>query len=149
MKKRLIGITSAALAWVAVNSAPGATIPAGTSLIVRTLETITSVDAVGTSFPVQLADNVVVNGKVVLPAGTKLTGKVVSSRRTVSSTQRLQVDLTQAMVGGRTIPITTTGASQLDNTRFKTRNDVSVSRAGYTVPAGRVIQFHLAKPVQI
>jgi hypothetical protein len=148
MKKRVICIATPVLLLLAANLASAATIPAGTTLVVRTLQTIASVDAPGTRFPVQLENNLVVNGKVALAAGAKLTGKVVTSRRTYSSTQRLTVDITEAIVGGRTIVVRTTGAAQLDNNRFKTRNDVSVSRAGYAVPAGRVIQFHLAQPLQ-
>ena len=148
MKKTLICITVSAISWVAANVALGATIPAGTILVVRTLQTITAVDAIGTRFPVQLENNVVVKGNVVLHTGTKLSGKVVTSRRTYSSADRLKVDITEAIVGGRAIPIRTTGAVQLDNTRFQTKNDVSVSRAGYAVPAGRIIQFHLAQPLQ-
>ena len=147
MKTRLICITTPVLALLAATLVSGATIPAGTTLVVTTLETITSVDTIGTRVPMQLENNVSVGGKVVLPAGTRLMGKVTSSRKMVSSNQRLKVDATELMVGGRHVPIKTTGASQLDNTRFKTRNDVSVSRAGYSVPRGRVIEYQLAQPV--
>jgi len=148
MKKRLICITLPALVWLAVYPATGTTVPAGTALVVRTLQTFTSVDVPGTPVPAQLASDVVVNGKVVLRAGTKVSTKVVSSRRSYSSRERLKVDITEVIVGGRAVPIKTTGASQVDNTRFKTKNDISVSRGGYAVAAGRVIQFHLAQPFQ-
>lgn len=147
MKKRLICIAIPALALLAANLVSGATIPAGTTFVVQTLETITSVDAIGTRFPMQLASNVVVNGRVALGAGAKMTGKVVSSRRSSASNDRLQVNIIDVTVGGRTVPVKTTGAVQLDNTRFNTRNGRSVSRAGYPVPAGRVIQFQLAQPL--
>lgn len=149
MKKRFICIAIPALGLLAANTALSATVPAGAVLVVRTLETITSVDTIGTRVPMELTNNVAANGKVVLPAGTKLMGKVTSSRKMISSNARLKVDLTAVTVGGRSIPVKTTGASQLDNNRFKTRNDVSVSRAGYAVPAGRVIQYHLAQPIQL
>jgi hypothetical protein len=123
----------------------GATIPAGTVLVVRSLQTITSVDVVGTPFPVSLVHNVTVNGKVVLPAGTHISGKVVTSRRLHHSKDKLTVDLTGIQLNGRTIPITTTGAQFLYN--FSTTRGVPVTRSGYAVAAGKQIHFQLARPV--
>lgn len=123
----------------------GATIPAGTVLVVRSLHTITSVDVVGTPFPTRLENNLAVNGKVVVPAGTHLSGKVVTSRRLHQSKDKLTVDLTGIQLHGRTIPITTTGAQFLYN--FSTTRGVPVTRAGYAVAAGKQIHFQLARPV--
>jgi hypothetical protein len=123
----------------------GATIPAGTVLVVRSLHTITSVDVVGTPFPARLVNNISVNGKVVVPAGTQLTGRVVTSRRLHHSKDKLTVDLTGIESRGRTIPITTTGAQFLYN--FSTTRGVPVTRSGYSVAAGKQIHFQLARPV--
>ena len=123
----------------------GATIPAGTVLVVRSLETITSVDVPGTPFPVKLVNNIVVQGKVVLPAGTHLSGKVVTSRRLHHSNDKLTADLTGIQSSGRTIPITTTGAQFLYN--VSTTRGVPVTRSGYAVAAGKQIHFQLARPV--
>jgi hypothetical protein len=79
----------------------GATIPAGSFLVVRTLQAISSIDAPGTRFPAQLDKDVVVNGKVVLPVGTKVSGRVATSKRTHTSSQRL----TDVEVGGRSLLI--------------------------------------------
>ena len=128
--------------------ATAATVPAGTTLIVQTLNAISSTDAPGTRFGAQLANNVAANGKVVLPAGTKLSGKVETSRRMMSSTQRLTVNLTEVMVGGRAVAIKTTGARELSND-FQTKSGISVSRAAYTVAAGKRIQFQLAQPLNL
>ena len=57
-----------------------ATIPAGTTLVVETLDTISSQDRVGKKFAAQLDRDVVVNGTVLLRAGTKVVGKVETSR---------------------------------------------------------------------
>ena len=149
IRKTLVWIIAiVVLTSFAAGVTSAATIPAGTILVVQTLESITSVDVPGTRFPTQLQNNVVVNGKVALRAGTKLLGRVVTSRRIYQSNQRLTVDLIDITVDGRAVPVKTTGAVQLDNTRFKTRNDASVSRAGYAVGPGRVIQFQLAQPLQ-
>jgi len=55
------------------------TIPAGTIIVVRTLDTIHSNDRVGRSFTAQLDQDVAVNGKAVLRAGTKVFGRIEAS----------------------------------------------------------------------
>ena len=146
MKTLLSGVVAVALCLLAGTSQlRGATIPAGTILVVRSLETITSVDVVGTPFPVRLERNIVVNGKVVLPAGTHISGRVVTSRRLHHSKDKLTVDLTGIRSHGKLIPITTTGAQFLYN--FSTSRGVPVTRAGYAVSAGKQVQFQLARPV--
>ena len=125
-----------------------ATVPAGTILVVQTLDAVSSTDAPGTRFSAQLANNIAINGKVILPAGTKLLGKVETSRRMVSSTQRLTVNLTDVHVGGGIVSIKTTGARELSND-FKTKRGIGVSRGAYTVPAGARIQFQLAQPLNL
>lgn len=136
----------AMLAALLPQNSPAATVPAGTILIIRTLHAVASTDAVGSRFPTQLATNVAVKGKVILPAGVKLTGKVVTSRRLAQSRDRLTVDVTDIQLAGRVVPIRTTGAQVLSNDH-RTRSGVEVSRVTYTVPAGKLMQFQLAQPV--
>ena len=145
--KTLILAGLAMLAWLVPHDSPAATVPAGTVLVVRTLDAVVSTDTPGTRFAAQLANNVAVNGKVILPAGTKFSGKIVTSRRMVSSTQRLTVNLTDVQVGGRAVPIKT-AAIPLSND-YQTKRGVSVSRAAYTVPAGKQIEFQLAQPLNL
>ena len=150
MKKHtLIWIGIASLAFLAVDTAFGATVPAGTPLIVRTLHNIASIDAPGTRFPAELAKDVVVNGKVVLPVGTKVSGQVATSKRTHTSSQRLSVNITDVQVGGRSRPIKTAGAIGLEQSTLKTRRGVSVSSYSYQVPSGRRIEFRLAQPLNL
>jgi len=150
MKKHtLIWIGIASLALLALDTAFGVTIPAGTPLVVRTLHGISSIDAPGTPFPARLDKNVVVNGKVVLPVGTKVSGKVATSKRTHTSSQRFSVDITHVEVGGRSLPIKTAAAVGLENTAYQTRRGVSVSTASYQVPSGRKIEFRLAQPLNL
>jgi hypothetical protein len=134
------------LAWLVPQDSPAATVPAGTTLIVQTLDAVSSTDVVGTRFATQLASNVTVNGKVILPAGTKVSGKIETSRRPASSSQRLTVNLTHVQIGDRAVPIRTTGARILSND-YKTKRGIEVSRAAYTVPAGKRIEFQLAQPL--
>lgn len=148
MKMKILVLGGLAmLAWLVPQDSSAATVPAGTILVVRTLDAVVSTDTPGTRFTAQLANNVAVSGKVILPAGTKFSGKIVTSRRMVSSSQRLTVSLTDVQVGGRAVPIKTT-AIPLSND-YQTKRGVSVSRAAYTVPAGKQIQFQLAQPFNL
>src|SRR5947199_1164299 len=142
-----IGITS--LVFLTVDRSFGITIPAGTPLVVGTLHGISSIDAPGTRFPAELAKEVVVNGKVGLPVGTRVSGKVATSKRTHTSSQRLSVDITDVEVGGRALPIKTAGAVALEQSTLKTRRGVSVSTYSYQVPSGRRIEFRLARPLNL
>jgi hypothetical protein len=149
MKAKILILTGLAmLAALVPKNSLAATVPAGTTLIVRTLHAISSTDAPGTRFAAQLANNVAINGKVILPAGTKLSGKVETARRLASSSQRLTVNLTEVQAVGHTVPIKTTGARELSND-YKTKGGVAVSRATYTVPAGKRIEFQLAQPLNL
>jgi hypothetical protein len=74
---------------------------------------------------------------------------VETAKRTTTSSQQLTVNLTSVQFGGRAVPIKTTGAHQLDSTTHQTRRGVSVSRASYTVPSGRKMQFRLAESLNL
>ena len=145
----LIWIGIASLAFLTVDASFGVTIPAGTLLVARTLHGISSIDAPGTRFPAELTKDVVVNGKVVLPVGTKVSGQVATSKRTHTSSQRLSVNITDVQVGGRSLPIKTAGAVGLENNAYQTRRGVSVSKSSYQVPSGRKIEFRLAQPLNL
>lgn len=132
------------VAWAC--QATGATIPAGTVLTVCTSETVSSIDPPGTPVPGKLLEPLAVNGKVVLPAGTYFSGKIITSRRLISSSERLTVDITGIRVGGRDIPITTTGPRLLAN-NFRASSEVKVSQVWDTIAAGKRMQFQLARPV--
>ena len=145
----LIWIGIASLALLTSDMSFGVTIPVGTYLVVRTMHGISSIDAPGTPFPARLDKDVVVNGKVVLPVSTKVSGKVATSKRTHTSSQRFSVDITDVEVGGRALPIKTAGAVGLENTPRKTRRGVSVSTYSYQVPSSRRIEFRLAQPLNL
>lgn len=136
------------LSWLMPHDSLAATVPAGTALVVQTLHAVSSTDVQGTRFATRLAHNVSVNGKVVIPAGTKLSAKVQTSRRLVSSSQRLTVDLIDVQIGGRVIPVKTTGARELSNDH-RTKRGVQISRGTYTVAAGKHLEFHLAQPLNL
>lgn len=138
--------TVALFAWSAVHDAGAATVPPGTHLVVRTLDLITSADAPGTKFHTELVHPVSVQGRVVLPAGTKIMARVETSRRLASSGQKLSVNLTEVIVAGRHHPLRTTGAVQPVN--FTTSRGVAVTRGYYNVARGKTLEFRLAQPLQ-
>ena len=144
----LVCIAVSTVALLALDRSSAATIPSGTALVVRTLHGISSRDVPGTPFPAQLEKNVVVNGNVALPAGTKVSGKIETSKLTHHSSERLTVNITELLVGGRTVPVKTTGAVRLENENFKTRRGISVSRDSYQVAAGNRMEFRLAQPLK-
>jgi hypothetical protein len=114
MTKKIFVLTAiASCVWIASSFA--ATIPAGTTVVVRTLNTIHSTDRVGRTFTAQLDQDVALNGKVVLRAGTKFHGKIEASQANPRNSQPLTLNLTDVSVNGRTIPVKTVSGFQLEN----------------------------------
>lgn len=125
-----------------------ATIPAGTILIARTTQPISSHERVGAPFKAELIQEVVVKGKVVAPAGTHLTGVVETSlKNRHSMAGALTVNLRTISIHGRTIPVHTTGPYRLD--RKVTSRGVSVSGREWNFPYHTRIGFHLAQPINL
>jgi len=147
-KKTSVLIAIASCVWIASSFA--ATIPAGTTLVVRTLNTIHSNDRVGRTFTAQLDQGVVVNGKVVLQVGTKFHGKIEASQANPRNSQPLTLNLTDVSVHGRTIPIKTVSGFQLENIakvgRAKARG---ISVGSFVAPHGTKMEFRLAQPLNV
>ena len=147
-KKTFILIAIVSCAWIASSFA--ATIPAGTTLVVRTLDTIHSNDRVGRTFTAQLDQDVAVNGKAVLRAGTKVFGRIEASQANPRNSRPLTLNLTGVSVNGRTIPIKTVSGFQLEN---KVKGGRAAGR-GITVgpfvaPHGTKMGFRLAGPLNV
>jgi hypothetical protein len=148
-KKTLLLIALSSCAWIATFSA--ATIPAGTTLVVRTLDSISSHAKVGETFTAQLDQNIVVTGAVLLPAGTKVLGTVEASRaNSRTRTSPLTLNLTGVSNNGRTISIKTDGAFQpqaSSKTARQSRASISVGES--TVPSGTKLEFRLAQSLNL
>ena len=133
--------------WISAASfSVAATIPAGTPLVARTVEPISSHERVGTRFKAELEQGVVIKGKVLLRAGTPVTGVVEGSLRPPSS-GALRLNLNAISINGRSVPVRTTGAYRLD--RFKTKRGVSVSGREWNFPYRARIAFQLAQPINL
>jgi len=134
--------------WLTAPFLSAATVPAGTTLVVRTGVTISSRDRVGRTVVTQLDQNVAVQGKTLLPAGTKVLARVETSKADSRRPDPLSVNLTSISIGGQTVPIKTDGAFQLEakpRTARQMRTGVSVG--SFTVPSGTKMQFRLAQPL--
>ncbi len=147
MKKIILILVSGAFWITGASFAVAATIPAGTPLVARTLEPISSHARVGEIVKAELEQDVAISGKVLLRAGTSVTGAVETSFRRPASSGALTVNLTAVSVNGRSVPVHTTGAYKLE--RFKTKTGVSVSGREYSFPYRTRMVFRLAQPVKL
>ncbi len=107
IRYKFITVIAITCACVAASSLNAATIPAGTMLTVNTVSLVTSQDAVGSSFEAKLAQDVSVKGNVLLRAGTKVFGKIRSSRRNPRKSEALTVELASVSVNGRNVAVKT------------------------------------------
>ena len=128
-----------------------ATIPAGTPLVVRTTGAISSHATPGRSFSAKLDQDVVINGNVVLRAGTQFSGTIQTSRgsRSTTSSKPLTLNLTAVSARGRMVPIKTTGSVQP-----KAAKTTRQSRGGFSFgesifPVGTRLEFRLAQPLHL
>jgi hypothetical protein len=77
------------------------TIPAGTPLLVRMMDSISSKNKPGTRFTTTLEQDLVVNGVVVVKAGTKIYGELRSAKQAGRAVGKSEIDirLTQLALG--------------------------------------------------
>jgi hypothetical protein len=83
-------------------------IPEGTVITVRLQSAVSSADSrAGDSFQAVLAEPIVVDGKIVVPSGTAVTGSVVAAKNSGGSNDPgyLRITLASIVVNGRSIPL--------------------------------------------
>jgi glucose/arabinose dehydrogenase len=108
---------------VAAKTAPApklATVPKGTVLSAKLAQGFAaeSKNKVGDKFSATLASSVKVDGKTVIPKGSKITGHVVSTK-TKKADSQLTVSLTSVEVAGKSYPLATNAIGPADQTRLK------------------------------
>ena len=138
-----------AIVCVAASFVNAATIPTGTTLTVSTVSQFSSRAAVGKTFEAKLAQDVSVNGKVLLKTGSKAFGKVASSRSNPRKNDPLTVELTSVSVNGRNVAVKT-NAFQPGQGPVTGRQ----ARYGHTggtlvINPGTMMQFQLLQPVTL
>ena len=145
--KRLIGsavVTCGCLAAACLNAA---TIPAGTMLTVKTVSLVTSQSTVGRSFEAKVAQDVSVKGNVALRAGTKVFGKIVSSRANPRKSEPLSVELASIEVNGRKVPVKTSSIDPASGPRTARQAHYGHTGGTTVVNPGSTMQFQLLQPV--
>jgi hypothetical protein len=132
--------TTPAPAPAAVAPAPPAaaaavpvTLPAGTLLLVRMVDSISSKNKAGTSFSTKLEYDLIANGMVVAKAGTVFYGKVQSSTQARRATGRSTLDLrlVQFVPRGQPIPIVSSA--------YKEAGEASIKKVAGAAAVGAVI----------
>jgi hypothetical protein len=114
-------------------AASSVTLPAGTMLLVRMMDSISSKNAPGANFTTKLEYNLVVDGVVVAPSGTVIYGKVQSStqaRRAIGRST-LDIRLAQMVVRGSPVSIVSSG--------YKQAGQASIAKAAKGAAAGAAI----------
>jgi len=86
-----------------------ASIPAGTTLLVRMLDGASSNDSKGKRFTTTLESDLIIQGQMVAKAGTKIYGRVQDAQRAgrYAGKSSLDLRLTELTVGGSLVPIVT------------------------------------------
>ena len=149
-KKTFILIAISSCIWIAAaQSSFAATIPAGTTLTVRTVSLISSKDAVGRTFEAKIDQDVAVKGKIVLKAGTKAFGRIQASRANPRKSAALSVELTSISVNGRNVPVKTSSVQPESNptTARQVRHGFTVGTL--VVNPGTKMEFGLAQPLNL
>jgi hypothetical protein len=102
------------LAIIFASSAAAAPIPAGTTLVVRMSDTVSSNDPAGRRFTAVLERPLMVKGKVIAPAGAKIWGRIDTSASAgrVAGRSALALSLTDIRINGTDEPIYTTSYEQ-------------------------------------
>ena len=129
--------TPAAAPAVVPAAAPAAptvvTLPAGTMLLVRLMDSVSSKNKAGATFTTKLEYDLGNNGVVAVKGGTTIYGKVQSStqaRRAIGKST-LDLRLTQIVINGQPAPIMTSGYQQA--------GQASIAKAAKGAAAGAAI----------
>jgi len=122
------------------------TVPAGTVMMVKTGEKVSSDDKPGRNFSATLEANLLSGDDVVAKAGTQVYGQVVASktigRGIVAQHSDLVLSLTQINIEGTLYPIQTGSFSEKST-------GVLLQRRSVVVPAGSILEFSLTQPVTV
>ena len=131
------GDFTASQAWTASDKRAAAThvtIPAGTTIAVRTIDGIDSTkNHIGDRFQASLEEPITIDGNVIVPKGADVYGRLSESKKSGTFTGRseLQVELTGIVVNGETVPLVTgdyelTGKSRGASTAKRTIGGAAV-----------------------
>jgi hypothetical protein len=149
IRDKFIAVVTITCACFMVSSVNAATIPAGTSLAIQTVSSISANDPVGRTFAVQLDQDVAVKGKVVVKAGTKAFGKIQSSRANPSKSEPLTLELTSISVNGHNVAARTNSVQPGSPPRTARQARHGFTAGKLLVSPGTKMQFQLAQAVTL
>ena len=142
-------IAAIAMVCVAASLGSAATIPAGTTLLVSTVSLVTSQSVVGRSFEAKLAQDVSAKGNVLLKAGTRVFGKIASSRANPRKSEPLSVELASIEVNGRRIPVKTNSMEPHGPPQTARQAHYGHTAGTTVVNPGTRLQFQILQPVTL
>ena len=124
--------------------AASVTVPAGTQICIRTIDSIDSTrNRVGDPFQASLQEPITVDGNVVVPKGADVLGRLGESKKSGTFTGRseLRLELTGIVVHGQTLPLVTgeyelTGKSRGESTAKRTAGGAAVGAIIGAVASG-------------
>ncbi len=122
------------------------TVPAGTVMMVKTGEEVSSNDKAGRKFSATLQANLLAGDEVIAKEGSQVYGQVQKAqeigRGIVVSSSALVLALTQINIDGTLYPIQTGSFSEKSS-------GVILQRRVVTVPAGSILEFSLTQPLTV
>jgi len=118
-------------------------------LTVNTVSLVTSQDSVGSSFEAKLAQDVSVKGNVLLRAGTKVFGKIRSSRRNPRKSGPLTVELASVSVNGRNVAVKTNSVQPGGPPQTARQAQYGHTAGTTVVNPGSKMQFQLVHAVTL
>ena len=148
MTRKLLLLLAIVTVYPVANSF-AASIPAGTTLTVTTVSPITSKDVVGRSFEAKIAQDVSIKGNILLKAGTKVFGKIKSSRYNPRRNEPLTVELSSVSVNGRNVAVKTNSVEPSSPVRTARQARYGHTAGTLTVTPGTKMQFQLLQPVTL
>ncbi len=122
------------------------TVPAGTPMMVKMANQVSSKDKPGRNFSATLEANLLSGDDIVAKAGTQVYGQVIKSgkvgRGIVVQHADLVLGLTQINIEGTMYPIQTSSFSE-------SSTGVILQRGSVVVPAGTLLEFKLGQPLTV
>src|SRR5262249_4458796 len=121
----------------------------GTTLTVSTVSLVTSQSVVGRSFEAKLAQDVSVKGNILLRAGTKVFGKIASSRANPRKSGPLTLELASIELNGRRITIKPNSMEPHGSPQAGRQAQYGHTGGTTVVNPGTKLQFQLLQPVTL
>jgi hypothetical protein len=149
IREKFITLITIVCACFVASTLNAATIPAGTTLGVQTVSSISSQDPTGRSFAAKVNQDVAVKGTVLLKAGTKAFGKIKSSRANPRKSEPLTLELTSISVNGRNVAVKTNSVQPGSPTRTARQARYGHTAGTLVVSPGTKMQFQLAAPLNL